>query len=76
MTATIVDVDALWHVAVYALLATVTVTGGYGTLVLALDRVRGGDQRGGALGWWALAALAALVCLAAVAVGLWAMTKK
>jgi hypothetical protein len=38
--ASLVDVDALWHVALYSFVAVVGVVIAYGTLVLALDRVQ------------------------------------
>jgi hypothetical protein len=75
--ATLVDVDALWHVALYSVLAALGLVTAYGTAVLALDRIErpanGGEAR---VGWSAVIALAGLACVALLAVGLWAMTQK
>jgi hypothetical protein len=71
--ATLVDTDALWHVAVYSLLAAVGLVTAYGTGVLALDRIGRGQARAG---WTLVATGAGLACLALVAVGFWAMTQK
>ena len=38
--ASLVDVEALWHVALYSFLAVVGGVTAYGTVVLALDRVQ------------------------------------
>jgi hypothetical protein len=76
MLGTIVDFDALWHLTLYSLLGTIALTGSYGTLVLALERIGQREQSRGGLAWWALAVLAGAVCVAAVVLGLWAMTKK
>jgi hypothetical protein len=71
--AELVDVDALAHVALYSLLATVGLVGAYGTLILALDR---GDHEQRRPARLLLAVLAGGACVAIVAVGLWAMTQK
>jgi hypothetical protein len=68
--ATLVDVDALWHVALYSALASVGLVTAYGTAVLALDR---GEARAS---WRIVAGVALVACAALLAVGLWAMTQK
>jgi hypothetical protein len=68
-----VDLDALWKILLAALLAGVGLTALFGEGVAALDRAR----RGSAVAANAvLVALAAAVCLAALAAGLLAMTHK
>jgi hypothetical protein len=75
--ATLVDTDALWHVAVYSLLAALGLVTAYGTAVLALDRMDRPATAGGArVAWAALIGLAGLACIALLAVGIWAMTQK
>jgi hypothetical protein len=68
--ATLVDVDALWHVALYSVLAAVGLVTAYGTAVVALER---GEDQGG---WRIVGVTAVLACLALLAVGFWAMTQK
>jgi hypothetical protein len=70
-------VDALWHVALYSLVAAVGLVTAYGTAVLALDRVeRAGASPGARTGWMLAVAVAGLICLGLIVVGLWAMTQK
>jgi hypothetical protein len=74
---TLIDVEAMWHVLLYSLLATVALVTAYGAGVLALDRIDRPEAGGGARAGWTLAIGAAgLVCLALVVVGVWAMTQK
>jgi hypothetical protein len=73
--ASLVDVNALWHVALYSLVAAVGLVAAYGTGLLALDRM----QRTGAAaraGWLLTAAVAGAVCIGLLVVGIWAMTQK
>jgi hypothetical protein len=73
--ASLVDFDALWHVALYSLVAALGLVTAYGTGILALDRV----QRGGTAsraGWMLVVAVAGALCVGLLAVGLWAMTQK
>ena len=68
-----VDVDALWKILLAALLVGVGLTALFGEGVAALERTR----RGSAVAANALiVALAAAVCLAALAAGFVAMTHK
>ena len=73
--ATLVDVDALWHVALYSALAAVGLVTCYGTAVLALNRA-GRAESGARIGWLATVGVAALACAGLLAVGIWAMTQK
>jgi hypothetical protein len=73
--ASLVDVDALWHVALYSMVAAVVLVTAYGTAILALDR----RQRTGAaarVGWLLTAGLAGAVCIGLLVVGIWAMAQK
>jgi fatty acid desaturase len=75
--ATLIDVDALLHVALYSLVGAVGLVTAYGTAVLALDRFERPTARGGARAAWTLTiVLAAAVCVALLAAGFWAMTQK
>jgi hypothetical protein len=75
--ATIVDVDALWHVAVYSVLGALGLVTAYGTAVLALDRIERPATGGGPrAGWTVVIAVAGLACVGLLAVGLWAMAQK
>jgi hypothetical protein len=75
--ASLVDVDALWHVALYSFVAVVGVVIAYGTLVLALDRVQRDETTPAERAGWTLAmGVCGLTCLALLIVGLWAMTQK
>ncbi len=77
MLATLVDIDALWHVAVYSAVAAVVLVTAYGSGVLALNRLgREGTSAAARTGWAVAVALAALVCIALLATGIWAMTQK
>ena len=77
LTGTLVDVDALWHVALYSLVAAVGIVAAYGTLVLALDRSdREHTSAGARTAWLATVGLMGAVCLGILALGLWAMTQK
>lgn len=73
MLATLVDVSALWNVAVFAFAATLAVVGAYGVGVLALDRMQGSTGRGP---WPLVLVLCGVVTLAVLALGFWAMTQK
>jgi hypothetical protein len=75
--ASLVDVDALWHVALYSFVAVVGVVTAYGTVVLALDRVQREELTpAGRAGWIIAMGLGGLVCVTLLVVGLWAMTQK
>jgi hypothetical protein len=75
--ASLIDVDALWHVALYSAVAAVGVVTAYGTAVLALDRAER-EHKGlpARLAWMLTVAVSGLVCVALLIVGLWAMTQK
>ena len=73
--ATLVDVGALWHVALYCVLAAVGLVAAYGTAVLALDRA-GRAEAGARAAWLVTVSLAGLACVGLLAVGFWAMTQK
>ena len=75
--ASLVDVEALWHVALYSFLAVVGGVTAYGTVVLALDRVQREEVTpAGRAGWIFAMGIGGLTCLALLVVGLWAMTQK
>jgi hypothetical protein len=75
--ASLIDVEALWHVALYSFVAVVGVVTAYGAVVLALDRVQHGSGTPAQPAGWMLAiGLGTLVCPGLVVVGLWVMTQK
>jgi hypothetical protein len=77
VVASLIDVEALWHVVLYSFLAVVGGVTGYGTVVLALDRVQRDEVTPvGRAGWILAMGLGGLTCLALLAVGFWAMTQK
>lgn len=78
VTATLIDVDALAHVAVVAFAATCGLVLAFGTAVHALDRIGAGrEAEEGTPPAWALALfISALFIFALLALGAWAMTQK
>jgi hypothetical protein len=77
IASSLVDVDALWHVALYSFLAMVGLVTAYGTLVLAVDRAQRQNAPPSSRAAWVLAAaLGGLVCVGLLIVGFWAMTQK
>jgi hypothetical protein len=56
----VVDVSALWHLALYSLLATVGLVGAYSALLVGNERAETGIGRSG---WLALEVAAGVVCL-------------
>jgi hypothetical protein len=77
--ASVVDLDALWKIALIALCGGVGVTAvfGFGVLRLeALESAREEGQGGGVLANGLVVALCAAVCVAAIVVGVVAMTHK
>jgi hypothetical protein len=73
--ASLIDVNALWHVAVYSLVAAIGLVTAYGTGILALDRMQRTRTIARA-GWMLTAGVAGALCIALLGVGLWAMTQK
>ena len=76
--ATLIDVDALAHVAVVAFAATCGLVFAFGTGVLALERIGAAREssRGTPPAWAAALFCAALGSVAILALGAWAMTQK
>ncbi|MEV4420258.1 hypothetical protein AB0L40_09830 [Patulibacter sp. NPDC049589] len=77
--ASVVDLDALWKIALIALCGGVGVTAVFGIGVLhaeALDAARGDGRTGAVLLNGAVVVACGLVCLAAIVVGVLAMTHK
>lgn len=74
MLATIVDVHALWKILLAALVVGVGVTFLFGQGALAAERISQG--RAVVLRDGAIIALAAVACIAALALGVVAMTSK
>jgi hypothetical protein len=73
--ASLIDVEALWHVALYSLIAAVGLVTAYGTGLLAVDRMQRSRTIARA-GWMLAAGVAGAVCVGVLVVGLWAMTQK
>jgi hypothetical protein len=75
--ASLIDVDAMWHVVLYSAVAAVGLATAYGTAVLALDRIERTETGPGERAVWMLTVgLSGAVCLALVAIGFWAITQK
>jgi hypothetical protein len=75
--ASVIDVDALWHVVLYSFVAVVGLVTAYGTVVFALDRVQHRSASPGErVGWMLALGVGVVICLGLVVVGLWAMTEK
>jgi hypothetical protein len=73
--ASLIDVKALWHVALYSLVAAVGLVTAYGTGLLAVDRMQR-TRTVARVGWMLAAGVAGAVCVGLLGVGLWAMTQK
>jgi hypothetical protein len=77
IAAELVEVDALWHVLVYSLVGTLGLVIAFGGVLIAVDRGAREDGPGPArTTWMAAAAIAGLVCVAILVLGIWAMTQK
>jgi hypothetical protein len=76
MLGTLVDTDALWHVAVYALGGGAVFISAFAVAVYARDRAARGGVSGGAVVWNIAMGAALAACLAVFALGIWAMTQK
>jgi hypothetical protein len=79
MLATIIDFDAIWRILLAAFAVGVGVTAIFGQGALAAERLRDARQRGrtgDVLVDGLVVALAGLVCLGALVIGLIAMTHK
>jgi hypothetical protein len=79
MLATIIDLDALWKILLAAFAVGVGLTSVFGAGALALERLtaaRHESADGSALANGAIVATAALACLAAVGLGMFAITHK
>ena len=77
-TATLIDVDALAHVAAVAFAATCGLVLAFGTAVLALDRIGAGREaeEGTPPAWVAALFCCSVFIVALLALGAWAMTQK
>jgi hypothetical protein len=78
MLAALVDIDALWHLTAYAFAAGLGLVVAFSLGVYASDQFGDDHARGPAraAGWGAVIALAGLLCLAILVLGIWAMTQK
>jgi hypothetical protein len=75
--ASLIDVEALWHVALYSLVGAIGLVAAYGTGVLALDRLeRPAAGRGTRAACVLAIVLAGIVCVGLLSAGFWAMTQK
>jgi hypothetical protein len=75
MLATIIDFDALWKILLAALFVGVGLTALFGEGIGALTRVRRHDGSASAVDG-AMVGLTGPACVAALVVGVWAMTQK
>jgi hypothetical protein len=77
IAAELVDVDALWHVLVYSVAGTLGLVIAFGGVLISVDRgARTGRPGAARTTWMAAAAIAGLICLAILVLGVWAMTQK
>jgi hypothetical protein len=74
MLATLIDTDALWHLAVYAFAGCLGFVGAFGLVVFARDRAT--PDRASAVARSVLMIAGIAGCLVVLAVGFWAMTQK
>jgi hypothetical protein len=74
MIATLVDLEALGDVALISFVASIGLVTAFSTAVLAYERA--GRDGAPAAPWKAVLVVAAVACLAIVALGAWAMTQK
>jgi hypothetical protein len=78
LPATLVDTTALWKIIAASAIGGIGVVIAFGLVLIGISRSRetAGGSAAARTGYLALSTLSALFCLAAVAVGIWAMTKK
>lgn len=73
MLATLVDTDALWHAALYAIVGGMVFVGAFGVAIFARDRAAVRDR---AIAWNAVLYVSLVACLGVLVLGVWAMTQK
>lgn len=79
VVATLIDVDALAHVAVISVVATCGLVLSFGVAVLSVDRIdgaRGENGVGTPPVWVAALFCASVIAIGIVVLGVWAMTQK
>lgn len=78
LASAIVDWAALWKIAVAGFVAGAGLVAVYGVGVLGVVRARGvgGAEAEPRPAWWGVVLVAGLLCLALIAVGVYAMTQK
>jgi hypothetical protein len=81
LASSIIDTDALGHVAIYGILGAVGLVIAFSVALLGFDRAEGPDaggsiSAGARAGWLLLTVLGGAACLALLGVGVWAMTQK
>lgn len=76
--ATLVDTDALWHVALYAFVASSGLVLSYGTAILSLDRIEVAREEGGGTppAWVVALFCSAVIGVGIIVLGIWAMLQK
>jgi hypothetical protein len=76
IAASIVDFNALWKIVAVSILAGAGVVGAFGYVLLGISRYQEAQGRGGRATYVLLVAVGSSFCLAAVVIGLIAMTHK
>jgi NADH:ubiquinone oxidoreductase subunit 6 (subunit J) len=76
LAATLINWNALWKIAAAAFIGGAGVVVAFGVALLGLERARTARSDGMRLAHRALAGACGVLCIAAVAVGLYAMTDK
>lgn len=73
----LINTDALWKIVVASLVGGVGVVVAFGVLLLGLSRASAaGTRAGGRAGYLLVSTVCGVFCIAAIAVGIYAMAKK
>jgi NADH:ubiquinone oxidoreductase subunit 6 (subunit J) len=72
----LINWDALWKIALAAFVGGVGVVLAFGVLLLGISRAQAAKSEGKRLTYFALSTVCGLLCLGAVAIGIYAMVEK
>ena len=77
LAAALINTDALWKIVVAALVGGVGVVVAFGVLLLGLSRANApGTRAGGRAGYLIVSLVCGVLCVAAIVVGIYAISKK